>query len=189
MLDFGGFFGVVHQTQNLVGFAFRIHFAQHVGGFVRIHFFEDVGGALLVETFHDVGGDLVFHFFERIRDGLIVETVDHFASFARTHLLHHPREIGRVQMRQFVGRDFQLDFAAGFGLHHFHFVPGNGLARRRDAEFFHQRHDALFKTDASQQAAKRNIDAGGAQSILPAFVFCDQKNIVDAHQAIVCEYR
>ena len=103
--------------------------AQQVGGRVRVHLLDDVGGAGAVERFEDGHLDVRIDFLERLGRDLLVDRLEDRLALGGRQILDDVGDIGRVDLRQPLVGDFQLDASSRVGLEEIDELPGDDPRR------------------------------------------------------------
>ena len=136
--------------------------AEQVGGGVGIHFLDDVGGAILVERFDDRHLDVGIDLLERLGGHFLVDRLEDRLALGRRQILDDVGDVGRMQLRQPLVGDLQLDAPRRVGLEQVDELPRddarrNPLEQRAQRE---RRHDALRQP--ADGAARADVDGDDA---------------------------
>ena len=147
----------LHLAEDLVG-VLLFELAEQVGGRAGIHLLDDVGGAVGIERFDDRHLDVGIDLFERLGGDLLVDRLEHRFALGRREILDDVGDVGRVQLRQALVGDLQLDAPRRIGLEQIDELPRdhprrNPLEQRAQRE---RRDDALRQ--APDRAAGADVD-------------------------------
>ena len=112
--DFGALLRL-HLGQDFLR-VIGMHVAEHIGSGIGIHLLHDVGGAVGVERTENRNLHLGVDLFQRLGGDFFVERLEDGFALGRSKVFDDVSNVGRVQFRQAVERNLQLDPARRIGL-------------------------------------------------------------------------
>ena len=155
--QFTDLFGFVrlHQADQLLGTRLG-QLAEDICRLVGFHLLEDVRGALLGHLDQDVCRLVRVHFLEDIGDLRIIEFGQELGPLLVTQVLEDVGQIGRVQPREAIAGDLELDLALA-PVQGFDHVPGDQALGDAELEKMAEGGHELRDAQATRESPRTDV--------------------------------